>query len=81
MGPEIILEDSKHWKIKRAYRKDIEDWAIEYAILKSPMMKDRHSADLFNAIWRIPPSGRTLKVIYRRLAKNKIKVITAYWLD
>ncbi len=74
------LADSEHWKKKRKYRKDITDDIIEYALNNSNELKDKHWEDALNAISRIPPSGRILKVIYRK-EQSKIKIITAFWLD
>jgi len=71
---------SEHWKKKKEYRKDITDECFEYAIQNSNQLKDKHWEDALNAICRIPPSGRILKVVYRR-EKSKIKIITAFWLD
>ena len=53
---------------------------IEYAISNSNELKDKYWEDALNAISRIPPSGRILKVIYKK-EKSKIKIITAFWLD
>ena len=75
------MEYSKHWKKRRLYRKDITDDFTIYAVQNSSIMKDKYWEDALNAICRIPPSGRLLKVIYKRLSKDKIKVITAFWLD
>jgi len=75
------LEYSKHWKKKRLYRKDITNDFIIYAVQNSAILKDKYWEDALNAICRIPPSGRLLKVVYRRISKDKIKVITAFWLD
>jgi hypothetical protein len=75
------LEYSEHWKLKRKYRSDITDALIEYAISNSNISRDRYWEDALNAICRVSPSGRILKVVYRRLAKNKVMVITAFWLD
>lgn len=75
------LEYSDHWEKKRLYKKDITDDFIVYAVQNSSMLKDKYWEDALNAICRIPPSGRLLKVVYRRLGKDKIKVITAFWLD
>ena len=75
------LEYSDHWKGKRLYKSDVTDDFIIYAVQNSSMLKDKYWEDALNAICRIPPSGRLLKVVYRRLAKDKIKVITAFWLD
>ena len=72
------LIESEHWKKKRAYRKDITDDMIEYAIMNSNELKDKYWNDALNAICRIPPSGRILKVVYKRQL-NKIKIITAIY--
>jgi hypothetical protein len=72
--------ESDHWKKKRKYRRDVTDDVIEYAIKNSNELKDKHWEDALNAICRIPPSGRILKVVYKK-SKNKIKIITAFWLD
>lgn len=72
--------ESEHWKRKRKHRKGISEDMIEYAIQNSNELKDKYWEDALNAICRIPPSGRILKVVYRR-EKNKIKIITAFWLD
>ena len=76
---EII--HSNHWKKKRKYRKDISDELIEYAIHGSPKLRDKHWPDALNAISRVPPSGRILKVVYKKVENNKIRIITAFWLD
>jgi len=76
---EIVY--SRHWlKKKLKKRKDISNDIIEYAISNSDELKDKDWKDALNAISRIPPSGRTLKVVYKRL-KGKVFIITAYWLD
>jgi len=74
------LDHSEHWQRKKKYRKDITDDMIEYAIHNSNELKDKHWVDALNAICRIPPSGRILKVVYRK-EKSEIKIITAFWLD
>jgi len=74
------LIDSEHWKKKRKFRKDITNDFIEYAIKNSSILKDKYWEDAFNALSRIPPSGRILKVVYKK-QKNKINIITAFWLD
>jgi len=76
----MIIEYSEHWAKKKKYRKDITDDMIEYAISNSNELKDKYWEDALNAISRIPPSGRILKVIYKK-EKSKIKIITAFWLD
>lgn len=75
------LEYSEHWKRKRKYRADIEDTFIEYAISNSNALRDKYWENALNAICRVPPSGRILKVVYTRLAKDKVRIITAFWLD
>jgi len=71
-----------YWIKKRFLkRKDITDDLIEYALQYSMIIKDRNYEERFNAIHRIPPNGRTLKVVYEWVEKGKIKIITAYWLD
>lgn len=71
---------SKHWQKKKEYRKDITNDFIEYCINNSDKINDRKWDDAFNAIARIPPSGRILKVVYKEKGKD-IKVLTAFWLD
>ena len=71
---------SKHWLLKNKYRKNINETDIEYAILNSDIIKDRKWENAFNAICRVPPSGRILKVVYKRKGKA-YKILTAHWLD
>ena len=75
------FEYSKHWQRKKSSRPKITDDVLEYAIANSAELRDKYWEDASNAICRIPPSGRILKVVYRRIGKNKYKIITAYWLD
>lgn len=75
------LECSRHWKAKKSHRKDIADGFIIYTVQNSSILKDKYWEDALNAICRVPPSGRLLKVVYKRLSKDRIKVITAFWLD
>ena len=72
---------SLHWKRKTEIRKEITADLIEYAIQHSNVLRDKNWPDALNAIWRVPPMGRILKVVYRRMGKDKIKIITAFWLD
>lgn len=72
---------SYHWKLKKRYRPDISDDLIEYALQNSDEMRDKHWQDASNVICRVPPMGRILKVVYKRIGKTQIKVITAFWLD
>ena len=76
---EIIY--SKHWVKKHLKKKkDITNDIIEYALVNSRVMNDRNWESAFNAVSRIPPSGRILKVVYKRI-NHKVFIITAYWLD
>ena len=72
--------ESAHWKRKKEYREDITENIIEYAIKNSNELRDKYWEDALNAICRIPPSGRILKVVYKK-HQSKIKIITAFWLD
>lgn len=71
---------SDHWTKKKRRRKEITDDVLEYAMTHSPIIRDRRHAGVWNAIARIPPSGRKVKVAYRRTAQGW-KIITAYWMD
>ena len=53
---------------------------IDYCIKNSNKLKDKYWEDAWNAVARVPPSGRILKVVYKTKGKN-IKILTAYWLD
>ena len=76
---DIIYSD--HWCKKHAKkRKDITEDMIEFALKNSRESGDKYWEDAFNAISRIPPSGRILKVVYKK-SKEKVFIITAYWLD
>lgn len=72
---------SRHWIEKRRYRPEITDDMVGYAIIYSDELKDKHWEDASNAVCRIPPSGKILKVVYKRIGKDKYKIITAFWLD
>ena len=72
---------SLHWRQKSKIRKEVTDDLIEYAIQHSNALKDKYWPDVVNAICRVPPMGRILKVVYRRIGKDTIKIITAFWLD
>ncbi len=74
------LRYSIHWMKKRRYRPQITRYNIEYCIQSSRRLRDKHWLNAWNAVSRIPPSGRTLKVVYKQEGKT-IKVITAFWLD
>ena len=71
---------SYHWIKQKKYRPEITDDIIEICINNSKKFKDRIWEEAYNAICKIPPSGRTLKVVYKERGKS-IKIITAYWLD
>ena len=75
------LLHSYHWKRKRKSKKDITDDLIEYAVQNSDELRDKYWRNASNALCRVPPVGRMLKVIYRRVGRNEIKIITAFWLD
>ncbi len=70
-----------HWKRKRKYRRDITEAFLELAISKGSIVRDRRWVNAYNAIIKAAPSGRTLKVVYRRTGTQTYKIITAYWLD
>lgn len=75
------IEYSKHWIKKHAKKKkDITNDVIEFALINSEEIKDKYWIGVFNAIAKIPPSGRRLKAVYRK-DDTKIFIITAYWLD
>ena len=71
-----------HWKIKKQFRKDIENYMIEYAVMNCKKPKrDKYHKNALNAVARIPQIGRKLKVVFRKIGENKIKLITTYYLD
>ena len=72
-GKEIGIADSCRLLI-------CSDEMIEYAINNSRVLKDKHWKDALNAISRIPPSGRILKVVFK-ITNQKRFVITAFWID
>lgn len=75
---------SFHWKKQRVIRNEIADDIVEICILNSKKIKDKEWQDAYNAVSKIPPSGRTLKVVYKETFEEEsktIKIITAYWLD
>ena len=75
----MTLEYTIHWFKKKKELPGITDDLIEYCVQHSPRIKDRNRSNLFNAIARVPSSGRLLKVVYKPKGKT-IKVITAFWL-
>jgi len=64
------FEYSNHFIKKMKYRKDIEHFMIEYCIINSEKIKDREWEETWNAITKIPPSGRILKVVYQIKGQN-----------
>ena len=73
---EIIY--SKHWLRKHfRKRKDITNDLIEFVLKNSKEFEDKYWENAFNAISRIPPSGRVLKVVYKK-SKGNIFIITAF---
>ena len=75
------IEYSKHWiKKQKSKKKDITNDVIEFVLKNSKILKDKYWEDAYNAIARIPPSNRLLKVVYKTKGKT-IKILTAYWLD
>lgn len=76
----VKIEHSFHWEKQLRFRPEITDDLIEQCIQQSEKVKDKKWENAFNAIARVPPSGRILKVVYREESKT-IKIITSYWLD
>ena len=76
---EII--ESKHWKYKKTFRPNIEAYMIEYTISYGSFHRDKNDLTVFNLIAIIPQTGRHLKVVFRQLDRDKVKLITAYYLD
>ena len=74
------FEYSFHWRKQKIYRPEITDDLIEFCIRNSNNLKDKIWADAFNAIAKMPNSGRILKVVYKNKGKNIKRIITAYWL-
>ena len=61
-------------------RPDVTNHAIEFVVNHARAVPDRRWPDARNAIARVPPSGRRLKVVFKP-QRDAIFVITAYWLD
>jgi len=71
---------SNHWEKKhKEKRKDITKDMIEFVLLNSSELRDKHWENIFNAVAKVPPMGRTLKVVYKKL-KGKIFIITSFWI-
>jgi len=77
----VRIVHSIHWAERHHERNEITDDLIEHALVHSPILNDRRHEGVLIAISRVPPSGRLLKVAYRKLKTQEIKVLTAYWLD
>ena len=75
------FEYTFHWKKQKIYRPEITDDLIEICIMNSEKLKDKIWTNAYDAIAKIPPSGRILKVVYRDMGKNIKRIITAYWLN
>ncbi|MDP3698896.1 MAG: hypothetical protein Q8R47_04875 [Nanoarchaeota archaeon] len=60
------FEYSRHWVKKQRFRTNITTADIEYTIMNSAELRDKYWPDALNAVCRIPPSGRILKVVYKR---------------
>lgn len=76
---EII--GSVHWKLKEFQRKNIELWMIEFVLENCKEFKrDKTHENCLVGIARIPQTGRKLKIVFRKIGKEKIKLITAYYI-
>ncbi len=76
---EII--ETSHWVKKNIFRQDIELYMVEFALMNSNFQKDKNDPALLNAIARIPQNGKILKVVFKFIGKDRVKLITAYYLD
>jgi hypothetical protein len=59
------IEHSDYWIKQRKFRPEITDDIIELCILNSDKISDKKWEDAYNAVSRIPPSGRMLKTVYK----------------
>ena len=75
------IMESLHWRKKKKFRKDIENYMIEYAVNSGKIEKDRLHKNALNSICIIPQTGKRLKVVFRKIGKESIKLITAYYLE
>lgn len=73
--------ESKHWQRKKRFRRNIEPYMIESVISGGPVQRDKIHDGALNAIGFVPQTGKTLKVVFRRITKEKVKLITASYLD
>ncbi|MDO8633747.1 MAG: hypothetical protein Q7K34_00450 [archaeon] len=81
-GTQLEIIESFHWKKKKKFRRNIEQYMIEYA-LSNPkdFEKDKTQDNALNVIMVIPQNGKRLKVVFRKIGSQTIKLITAYYLD
>ena len=54
---------------------------IEFTINSSDHHRDKTHPDALNAIANIPQTGKRLKVVFRKIGKDRVKLITSYYLD
>jgi len=81
-GVCVQIIESYHWQKKKKYRRNIELHMIEYAINSSEKyQKDAYHKNAVNTTVVVPETGRRLKVIFRKLGKQRVKLITAYYID
>ena len=67
------IKYSKDWvKKQKSKRKDITKEDIEFAFENSRILNDKYWKGAFNAICKIQPSGRTLKVVYKKTNQKTI---------
>ena len=71
----MIISYSKHWIKQKKFRPKITDGILELCISNSNKIKDNKSEDAYNAISKIPASGRILKVVYKERYVEKSKHI------
>ncbi|HZX34684.1 MAG TPA: hypothetical protein VFF09_04875 [archaeon] len=77
----MLIEESLHWKRKKKYRKNIENYMVEFAVNNSKHGRDRLYTNALNAKALIPQTGKTLKVVFRKIGEDRIKLITAFYID
>lgn len=76
----MVIVYSRHWLRKHIKkRKDITNDVIEYALANSKELRDKDWEDALNAISRIPPAGRMLKVVYKK-SKGKVFITSRFVL-
>jgi hypothetical protein len=74
------IELSNHLGIHKLVRVGVNEEVIKHCIEHSRVLKDDMWNGALKAMARVPPTGLTLKVVYRQESET-IKVITAYLLD